>query len=105
MTGSSKSLWSVDWGERMNPTILINSVVNLKRLHPRADPRTCAPQVTDVAHSFVPVWEEVAALMGELDVLLGFAELAATAPSPYVRPTMLPADDGEIVLIGALHSL
>ena len=57
--------------------------------------------MTGVAHTFVEVWETVAALLGELDVLLGFAELAAVAPSPWVRPTMLPADAGEIVLLGA----
>ena len=59
-------------------------------------------QVVGVAHTFVEVWENVSALLAELDVLLGFAELAVNAPTPYVRPTMLPTDAGEIVLIGAL---
>ena len=54
-----------------------------------------------MAHTFVEVWEQVSAVLAELDVLLGFAELAANAPTPYVRPTMLPTDAGEIVLIGA----
>ena len=54
-----------------------------------------------MAHTFVEVWENVSALLAELDVLLGFAELAVNAPTPYVRPTMLPTDAGEIVLIGA----
>jgi len=57
--------------------------------------------VVGVAHTFVEVWEQVSAVLAELDVLLGFAELAANAPTPYVRPTMLPTDAGEIVLIGA----
>jgi hypothetical protein len=42
--------------------------------------------VVEVAHTFVEVWEGVASLLGELDVLAGFADLAANAPSPYVRP-------------------
>ena len=57
-------------------------------------------QVIGVAHTFVVVWEEVAALLAELDTLLGFAELAACAPTPYVRPTMLPADAGVLELLG-----
>ena len=61
-------------------------------------------QVVGVAHTFVEVWENVSALLAELDVLLGFAELAVNAPTPYVRPTMLPTDAGEIVLTGALST-
>ncbi len=50
-----------------------------------------AAQVVCVAHTFVSVWERVSALLAELDVLAGFADLAAHAPAPYVRPTLLPA--------------
>ena len=53
-----------------------------------------------VAHTFVEVWEGVAALLAEMDVLLGFAEVAVNAPTPYVRPIMLPPDDGELKLVG-----
>lgn len=45
----------------------------------------CA-QVVEVARSFVEVWEGVTALLSELDVLAGFADLAANAPDPYARP-------------------
>lgn len=71
-----------------------------------ASTRVSAPlsQVTGVAHTFVEVWDTVSCLLAELDVLLGFADLAANAPTPYVRPTMLPADNGEIVLLGTLCS-
>ena len=58
-------------------------------------------QVVGIAATYVEVWEEVSALLGELDVLAGFAELAACAPTPYVRPTMLPSGEGELVLRGA----
>ena len=53
-----------------------------------------------MAHTFVEVWEGVAALLAEMDVLLGFAEVAVNAPTPYVRPQMLPPDDGELKLVG-----
>lgn len=53
-----------------------------------------------VAHTFVEVWEGVAALLAEMDVLLGFAEVAVNAPVPYIRPQMLPPDDGELKLVG-----
>lgn len=56
-----------------------------------------------MARTFVVVWEEVGALLAEVDVLLGFAELAACAPTPYVRPTMLPPDDGVIELLGMVQ--
>ena len=58
-------------------------------------------QVTNVAHTFVDEWERVSSLLSELDVLLGFAELSVNAPTPYVRPTMLDTNAGELVLIGA----
>lgn len=53
-----------------------------------------------MAHTFVEVWEGVAALLAEMDVLLGFAEVAVNAPTPYIRPVMLPPDDGELKLVG-----
>lgn len=60
-------------------------------------------QVVSVAHTFVEVWDTVSNLLAELDVLLGFADLSVSAPSRYVRPTILPADAGEITLVGCRH--
>ncbi len=60
----------------------------------------CTLQVVTVASTFCEVWEGVAATIAEIDVLAGFAELAVSAPLPYVRPNMLPADAGEISLTG-----
>ena len=56
-------------------------------------------QVVGVAHTFVEVWSSVATVLAEMDVLLGFADLAVTAPTPFVRPTMLPPDDSSLVLV------
>lgn len=65
--------------------------------------RGLVEQVVGVAASFADVWEGVAGLLAELDVLAGFADLAASAPAPYVRPTMLPADGDRLVLRGCRH--
>jgi DNA mismatch repair protein MSH2 len=59
------------------------------------------PQVISVAQTFSEVWEGVSSLLAEMDVLLGFAELAVNAPMPYVRPEMLPSSAGEVVLEGS----
>lgn len=45
-----------------------------------------------MAATFSDVWRQVAAAIAELDLLAAFAEVAAAAPGPYVRPTMLPAE-------------
>lgn len=53
-----------------------------------------------MAQTFCEVWDTVAALLAELDLLAGFAELAVNAPMPYTRPKMLEADAGSLELIG-----
>ena len=57
-------------------------------------------QVVGVAHTFCEVWDTVASLIAELDLLAGFAELAISARNPYIRPEMLEADSGRLELIG-----
>ncbi|KAL4431744.1 hypothetical protein ABPG77_002960 [Micractinium sp. CCAP 211/92] len=60
-------------------------------------------QVVNVAATFAEVWRHVSATLAQLDLLAAFAEVAAAAPAPYVRPTMLPSDAGEVVLRGSRH--
>ncbi|KAK9908301.1 hypothetical protein WJX75_005715 [Coccomyxa subellipsoidea] len=60
-------------------------------------------QVVSVAATFAEVWEGVAGMVAEMDLLAGFAELAMCAPLPYVRPTMLPADASELKLTACRH--
>ncbi|KAK2079314.1 hypothetical protein QBZ16_003005 [Prototheca wickerhamii] len=60
-------------------------------------------QVVSVAATFCPVWEGVRGVLAELDVLASFADVAASAPSPYVRPVMLPRDGAELVLEACRH--
>lgn len=62
-----------------------------------------APQLVDVASSFVEVWEGVAGVLAELDALAGLAEAAACAPVQYVRPEMVAAGEAEINLQGCRH--
>ena len=50
-----------------------------------------AAQVLGVAASFCEVWSRVGALLAELDALCALADVGASAPSPWVRPRMLPA--------------
>jgi DNA mismatch repair protein MSH2 len=53
--------------------------------------RSLVARVVDVAASFADIFRQVAALLAQLDVLAGFADLAACAPAPYCRPVMHPA--------------
>ena len=56
-----------------------------------------------MASTFVEVWEGVSSLLAELDVLVGFADLSASAPTPYVRASMQDADGGSLELVGCRH--
>ena len=53
-----------------------------------------------VAQTFCQVWDTVAALIAELDLLAAFADLAVNAPMPYVRPEILDADEAILELVG-----
>ncbi|XP_021911277.1 DNA mismatch repair protein MSH2, partial [Carica papaya] len=45
-------------------------------------------QVVQTAGTFSEVFESLAGLLSELDVLLSFAELASSCPTPYTRPNI-----------------
>ncbi|XP_052179789.1 DNA mismatch repair protein MSH2 [Diospyros lotus] len=60
-------------------------------------------RVVQTAATFSEVFESLAALLSELDVLLSFADLAASSPSPYTRPEITPSDVGDIILEGSRH--
>lgn len=53
-----------------------------------------AAQVLGVAATFCDVWQRVGALLAELDALCALADVGASAPSPWVRPRMLPMATG-----------
>ncbi|KAL3512291.1 hypothetical protein ACH5RR_025008 [Cinchona calisaya] len=60
-------------------------------------------RVVETAATFSEVFVGVAGLLSELDVLLSFADLAASCPSPYTRPEITPPDVGDIILEGSRH--
>ncbi|KAL2462855.1 DNA mismatch repair protein MSH2 [Forsythia ovata] len=60
-------------------------------------------RVVQTAASFSEVFEEVAGSLSELDVLLSFADLAASCPTLYTRPSITPSDVGDIILDGSRH--
>lgn len=65
--------------------------------------RELVAKVVDVAATFVEVFSGVAVLLAEMDVLLSFADLSCSCPTPYVRPSITSADEGDIILEGSRH--
>ncbi|XP_044466742.1 DNA mismatch repair protein MSH2 isoform X1 [Mangifera indica] len=60
-------------------------------------------RVVQTAATFSEVFESLAGLLSELDVLLSFADLASSCPTPYTRPDISPPDVGDIILEGSRH--
>jgi len=60
-------------------------------------------EVVAVAQTFCEVWETVGGILGELDLLAGFADLSVIAPTPYIRPRMLAAQTNHLELLGSRH--
>ncbi|XP_010265279.1 PREDICTED: DNA mismatch repair protein MSH2 [Nelumbo nucifera] len=60
-------------------------------------------RVVQTAVTFSEVFETLAGILSELDVLLSFAELATSCPTPYTRPDITPSDQGDIILEGSRH--
>lgn len=60
-------------------------------------------RVIQTAVTFSEVFKSLAAMLSELDVLLSFADLASSCPTPYTRPDINPPDVGDILLEGSRH--
>ncbi|KAI3991777.1 hypothetical protein MKX01_038175 [Papaver californicum] len=60
-------------------------------------------RVVQTAATFSEVFDALAGILSELDVLLSFADLATSCPTPYARPSITTADEGDIVLEGSRH--
>jgi len=56
-----------------------------------------------VVATYVPVIEEMREMISNLDVLLSFAHASVSASTPYVRPQMTIAGNGDIILKQARH--
>ncbi|KAF2821691.1 DNA mismatch repair protein MSH2 [Ophiobolus disseminans] len=60
-------------------------------------------EVVQVASSYVPVVEKLAATLAHLDVIVSFAHVSVHAPTSYTRPKMHPRGTGNTILKEARH--
>uniref|UniRef100_A0A2P2J8B8 DNA mismatch repair protein MSH2 n=1 Tax=Rhizophora mucronata TaxID=61149 RepID=A0A2P2J8B8_RHIMU len=60
-------------------------------------------RVVLTAATFSEVFTSLAGKLSELDVLLSFADLASSCPTPYTRPEITSSDEGDIILEGCRH--
>lgn len=60
-------------------------------------------EVVQVAASYVPVLEQLSALIAHMDVIISLAHVSVHAPSAYVRPKMHARGTGDTVLKEARH--
>eukprot|EP00268_Persea_americana_P046522 TRINITY_DN4798_c0_g1_i7.p1 TRINITY_DN4798_c0_g1~~TRINITY_DN4798_c0_g1_i7.p1 ORF type:complete len:500 (-),score=112.15 TRINITY_DN4798_c0_g1_i7:342-1841(-) len=60
-------------------------------------------QVVQTAATFSEVFESLAGILSEMDVLLSFADLSTSCPTPYIRPDITDSDKGDIILEGSRH--
>lgn len=68
-----------------------------------ATQRDLVGKVVEVTSTFLEVFEGAGSLIAELDVLLSFADLSVSSPSPYVRPLITSSDEGDIILKESRH--
>ena len=76
--------------------------VSLDRSY-EAKQRHLVERVVDVAASFSEIFLSVSALTAEIDVLCSFAEVAVSAPTPFVRPIMHEKSSDTIHLENSRH--
>ncbi|KAM7277946.1 hypothetical protein ACFE04_005080 [Oxalis oulophora] len=71
------------------------------------DYKTCQKELVDrvvrTSATFSEVFESLAGALAELDVLLSFADLASSCPTPYTRPDIIASNEGDIILEGSRH--
>ncbi|KAK9465408.1 muts domain V-domain-containing protein [Lipomyces arxii] len=60
-------------------------------------------EVVSVAATYCGVLERLATVLAHIDVIVSFAHVASTAPTPYVRPKMHVRGTGNAVLKAARH--
>ena len=65
--------------------------------------KSLVDEVVGVAASYCPVIEQLAGILGHLDVIVSFAHCSVHAPTSYVRPKMHPRGEGDTILKEARH--
>ncbi|KAL9539132.1 hypothetical protein MBANPS3_010452 [Mucor bainieri] len=65
--------------------------------------RGMVKEIIAIVATYCPSLEALGAVLAHMDVLLSFAYVSVMAPTPYVRPTMHPCGQGDVVLTEARH--
>ncbi|KAK7509874.1 muts domain V-domain-containing protein [Phyllosticta citriasiana] len=60
-------------------------------------------EVVNIAASYCPVLEKLAAVLAHLDVIVSFAHVSVHAPTAFIRPKMHPRGTGNTILKEARH--
>lgn len=60
-------------------------------------------EVVQVASTYIPVLEKLAAVLAHMDVIVSFAHVSVHAPTSYTRPTMHARGTGNTILKEARH--
>ncbi|KAI8983070.1 putative DNA mismatch repair protein MSH2 [Pilobolus umbonatus] len=60
-------------------------------------------EVLDIVATYCPQLEQLGGIVAHLDVLVSFAHVSIMAPTPYVRPVLTPAGQGNVILKEARH--
>ncbi|KAI7906331.1 muts domain V-domain-containing protein [Cokeromyces recurvatus] len=65
--------------------------------------RQFVKEIIDIVATYCPVLESLSAVLAHMDVLISFAHVSVMAPIPYIRPTMYPCGQGNVILEEARH--
>ncbi|KAF8327747.1 putative DNA mismatch repair protein MSH2 [Cantharellus anzutake] len=60
-------------------------------------------EVVSIAATYTPVLEALDDLLADLDCIASMAEASVSAPTPYVKPTVLDKGGGDLILKEARH--
>ncbi|KAI8051755.1 muts domain V-domain-containing protein [Thamnidium elegans] len=65
--------------------------------------RGLVKEVISIVGTYCPTLESLGFVIAHMDVLISFAHVSVLAPTPYVRPTMSPCGQGNVILENARH--
>jgi DNA mismatch repair protein MSH2 len=65
--------------------------------------RGMVKEIISIVATYCPALEALGSVLAHMDVLVSFAHVSVMAPTPYVRPTMYPCGQGDVILTDARH--